>query len=183
MQRMGQQRHPGVESHQTRCGAVDGEIRPLAVGFEAQMGTARLEGCFKAPALDEPWLHRPGPIVRAGREEGACARRPLGLWTSTQRRGWAGPCDPTPLSRWARPTHVGGRCPSARGYAARGGTEGPSPAAARARLAPAVANGCPAGASQQAPTRRYPAAAGPLITHPREHTPGPVREQYRLSRR
>jgi hypothetical protein len=70
MQRMAPQYHHRVEAEQTGRGALHGTVRPLALGFEAEMGPTLLEGGFNGPALDERLHNRPWPIVGAGREGG-----------------------------------------------------------------------------------------------------------------
>ncbi|MBP0447742.1 hypothetical protein J8J14_23615 [Roseomonas sp. SSH11] len=48
------------QREQAWCGAGDGEVRPLALGFDAEVGTANplrastLERDFQLPVLDEP---------------------------------------------------------------------------------------------------------------------------------
>ena len=44
----------GEQAEQDRCGAQDRLIRPLALGFDAEMGAGFLEGDFDLPAADEP---------------------------------------------------------------------------------------------------------------------------------
>jgi hypothetical protein len=51
IQRLGQQRHHGVEPQQTGRRALYGTIRPLPLGLEAQMGAAFLEGRFNSTML------------------------------------------------------------------------------------------------------------------------------------
>lgn len=76
---MGQQRHHRGETDQTRSGALDGAIRPLTWGVEAQMGPALLEGRFNGPAFAELVHHRPWSIVEAGREVGSWVQAPCGI--------------------------------------------------------------------------------------------------------
>jgi hypothetical protein len=64
MQRMTQQCHDGVAAEQTGCGALHGTVRPLALGFEAEMGPALLEGRFNGPVFDDLLHDRPRAIVQ-----------------------------------------------------------------------------------------------------------------------
>src|SRR5215216_2434171 len=79
MQRMSQQGHHRVETEETWRSTLDGAIRPLALGFETQMGPALLEGRFNGPAFDEALHHRPWSIVGAGREVGSWSQAPRGI--------------------------------------------------------------------------------------------------------
>jgi hypothetical protein len=187
MQRMNQPRHHGVETDQTRRGMLDGTIRPLALGVEAQMGMTLLEGRIHGPACDAPWPHCPWSIVGAGRAGGSWHQAPVGIVDQhpadgPPRRAHALP-PPCPAGHVQLPSAA--MSPSARVGAARacGPPETPAPAAARAHLAPAAARWCPVGAARQAQTRRQPSAAGPPSAHPRAHTPGPVRGPWRVGRR
>ena len=65
-QRMGQQRHDRVEAEQTRGGALDHTIRPLAVCVDPKMSPALLEGGFDGPALDERLDERTWPSAGTG---------------------------------------------------------------------------------------------------------------------
>ena len=50
----GQEGDGGEQREQARGGASDGEVRPLPLGFDAEVGTGLLEGDLQLPALDEP---------------------------------------------------------------------------------------------------------------------------------
>ena len=51
---MGPEGYQGVEAEQRRRGSQDGFIRPLSLGFDAEMGSGFLEGDFDLPSADEP---------------------------------------------------------------------------------------------------------------------------------
>ena len=59
LQRVGGQCHPGKLPHQYRRGASDGSVRPLALGFHAQVSPHLLVGDFQFPAQHKP-LQDPG---------------------------------------------------------------------------------------------------------------------------
>src|SRR5215207_6280284 len=50
----GQERDQGEQPEQTRCRTGDGQVRPLALGLDAEVVTHFPEGDFHLPALDEP---------------------------------------------------------------------------------------------------------------------------------
>src|SRR5215218_2849554 len=50
----GQERDQGAQPKQTRCRTGDGQVRPLALGLDAEVVTHVPEGDFHLPALDEP---------------------------------------------------------------------------------------------------------------------------------
>lgn len=49
-----QQGDKGEQPKQAGRGAADGQIRPLAQGFDAEVSAGFLEGDLRRPALDEP---------------------------------------------------------------------------------------------------------------------------------
>src|SRR5512141_3194288 len=53
-ERMSSESNPGKEAQQKGCRASNSQVRPLALGLNAQVGTSFLEGHFKRPAHDEP---------------------------------------------------------------------------------------------------------------------------------
>ena len=50
---MGQQGHERIHAQQTRCSALNGRVRLLSLGLQAQMGTAFLKGRLDRPAFDK----------------------------------------------------------------------------------------------------------------------------------
>src|SRR5712692_5435047 len=79
------------ESQEGRCGAQNGQIRPLALRLHAQMGAHLMKGDFDRPTHDKPCqdLNRVGLLV--GTQHGpAWANLPSGSRISTQRRGTGG---------------------------------------------------------------------------------------------
>jgi hypothetical protein len=182
-----QQRHHRVENAQTGRGTLHGTIRPLALGFEAQMGTALREGRFNGPTLDE-WLHECAwLILGAGREVGLWKQAPFGiadkhpaegaapagrseshtavpLVTSTSRRR---PLDQRPRTR----------CQGV--WASR------SPCASCGARSP-VTRGRPLGPGRRGAAGTYKAASsrsGATNRPPGEHLPGPVRGHCSCGRR
>src|SRR4051794_22216425 len=62
----GQERDQGEQSKQAGRGAGDGQVRPLALGLNAEVVTHVPEGDFHLPALDEPGQD----LIRSGGEVG-----------------------------------------------------------------------------------------------------------------
>ena len=58
------------QAKQRRGGAQNGEVGPLALSFDAEMGAGVLEGDLKLPAGDEPLEDIDGSGVEIGTEEG-----------------------------------------------------------------------------------------------------------------
>ncbi len=114
---MGQQRHDGVETQQTGHRALDGTIRPLPLGFEAQMGAAFREGRFTAPALDELLHNRAWPIMGTGRDLSAWRQAACGI---AHEHPADGQHRLATLCRWSLPAPGGGCCTSACVCAAMG---------------------------------------------------------------
>ena len=48
------ERHEREQAEQRRRGAQDGQVRPLPLGFQAEMAAGFLEGGLNPPAADEP---------------------------------------------------------------------------------------------------------------------------------
>ena len=70
LQGVGGQGGPGEEAQQSRRGAGDGQVGPLALGLHAQMGARFLKGDLELPAQDK-LLQDLGPVRRrVGAEEG-----------------------------------------------------------------------------------------------------------------
>ena len=63
---MSQQGHPGEQAHQNRCCSSNGFIRPLALGFHAQMNAHFLESDFDLPTANKPLqdLQRASRLIR-----------------------------------------------------------------------------------------------------------------------
>ena len=59
-----------VEAKERRCCAQNGEIGPLTLSFNAEMGAGVLEGDLKLPARDEPLKDIDRSGVEIGREKG-----------------------------------------------------------------------------------------------------------------
>ena len=80
----------GEQTEQRRSGPKDCLVGPLALGFDAEMGTGLLEGDFDLPATDEPGED----IARTGIEIGCqeCLRIELAGWIAarSQRIGTGG---------------------------------------------------------------------------------------------
>jgi hypothetical protein len=68
MEGLGQQCDHRVQAEQARGGARDRAIRPLPLGFNAEMGSAFLKGGFDGPAFNECLHDFTWPIAGAGRE-------------------------------------------------------------------------------------------------------------------
>jgi hypothetical protein len=66
----GPQRDEGEQSEQGRGGAGDGEIRPLALGLDAEMFAGLLEGGRHGPAVDIPSEDVLRLGVKVGAQEG-----------------------------------------------------------------------------------------------------------------
>ena len=49
-ERLPKEGHETVETKEQRCRALNGQIRPLALGFQAYMSATFLEGGFQTPA-------------------------------------------------------------------------------------------------------------------------------------
>jgi hypothetical protein len=73
---MGQEGDQRKQAEQGRSGAGNGRIRPLALGFHAQMGAHLMKGDFHPPAADEPGQDLERHQVEIGRQHG------LGLETA-----------------------------------------------------------------------------------------------------
>ncbi len=58
------------QAKQSRGGAQSGEVGPLALSFDAEMGAGILEGDLKLPVGDEPSEDIDGSGVEIGTEEG-----------------------------------------------------------------------------------------------------------------
>ena len=70
---------PGEEPQQDGCGAGDGQIGPLALGFHAQVGSHLLESNFQLPAQDEPFQDL-GRVRRwVGAQQGLGGEGALGI--------------------------------------------------------------------------------------------------------
>ena len=55
LQSVGGQSGPREEAQQDGSGAGDGQVGPLALGFNAQMGSSFLEGDLQLPTQDKPF--------------------------------------------------------------------------------------------------------------------------------
>ncbi|MCL4266144.1 MAG: hypothetical protein KJ069_23245 [Anaerolineae bacterium] len=68
---MSQQRDQGKQAQQRRRCALDGPVRPLALGFQAQMRRRFFKGHFEPPTHSEPIqnLQRVSGLV-SGKESG-----------------------------------------------------------------------------------------------------------------
>ena len=87
----GQERDDGEQAGPAGRGACDGEVRPLALGLDAEMVAHFPEGDFHLPALDEPADDLQRVAARIGAESGAGgAKRFWGSRSSTQRMGGTG---------------------------------------------------------------------------------------------
>ena len=71
------------QAKQRRGGAQNGEVGPLALSFDAEMGACVLEGDLKLPAGDEPLEDIDGSGVEIGTEEGL--RLKLADWIADQQ--------------------------------------------------------------------------------------------------
>ena len=78
------------QAKQRRGGAQNGEVGPLALSFDAEMGAAFLEGDLQLPARDEPLEDIDGSGVEIGAEEGLRWSSPSGSRTSSHRIGTGG---------------------------------------------------------------------------------------------
>ena len=90
---VGDQDEPAEETEQDRGGAGNGGCRPLALGFDAQMGADLLEGNLHLPALQVGGEDGLGAPVGVGAEQGLGVRHPVGSRRSSQRKetvGWPG---------------------------------------------------------------------------------------------
>ena len=58
------------QAKQRRGGAQNGEVGPLALSFDAEMGAGILEGDLQLPAGDKPLKDIEGSGVEIGTEEG-----------------------------------------------------------------------------------------------------------------
>jgi len=67
-QAAGPERHEREQGEQARGGAGDGEVRPLALGFDAGVAADCCEGDLDGPAADEAaqYVEGIGGLVRAG---------------------------------------------------------------------------------------------------------------------
>ena len=82
LQEVGGQGGPGEETQQDGSGAGDGEVRPLVLGLQTQMGSDFLEGDLQLPTQDKP-LQDLGRVCRGvGAEESLRIDGALGI---TQR--------------------------------------------------------------------------------------------------
>lgn len=61
-----QDRRPSALHDWLRHGTLDGTIRPLVSGFEAQMVVVLFEGRVNGPVFGQLWRRRPWSIVGAG---------------------------------------------------------------------------------------------------------------------
>src|ERR1700694_3724905 len=66
---MGPEGDQREQAKQRRGGAQDGEVGPLALSFDAEMGAGVLEGDLKLPTGDEPLEDIDGSGVEIGGEE------------------------------------------------------------------------------------------------------------------
>ena len=70
MQAMGGQDEPTEETQPGGRGAGNRQIRPQALGLDAQMGTHLLEGDLHLPAAQVPGEEGPGVQVGIGAQQG-----------------------------------------------------------------------------------------------------------------
>ena len=70
LQRMGGYGGPGKEAQQSRRGAGNGQVRPLALGLHAQVGPHLLKGDLQLPAQDKPFQDLGRVRRRVGAEQG-----------------------------------------------------------------------------------------------------------------
>ena len=79
LQRVGGQGDPGEDSQQDGRGAGDGQVGPLALGFQAQVGPHLLKGNFQLPAQDKPFQDL-GRVRRGvGAQQGLGGEGALGI--------------------------------------------------------------------------------------------------------
>ena len=92
MKRIRQQRDPRKQAQEQWGGAGNGFIRPLTLGFHAQMTARFFKGDFQLPALDKLGDNECGVRRRVSREQGE--RGVLAQWIADQhptdrQRGFA----------------------------------------------------------------------------------------------
>lgn len=74
---MGKQRYEREQPQQRRRGAPNRQLRPLPLGFDAQMGTCFLEGHLQLPTLNKPLYNLRRRCIHVRAKQGL--RRKLAL--------------------------------------------------------------------------------------------------------
>src|SRR6266699_1088782 len=82
VQRLPKEGHQTVEAKEQRSRTLNGSIRPLALGFDAQMGAPFLKGDFQTPALHEVAHDLLCRLGRIGGKDGF--GRTLARWITSQ---------------------------------------------------------------------------------------------------
>ena len=105
LQHVGGQGGPGEEPQQDRSGACDGQVGPLALGLDAQVGSHLLKGNFQLPAQHKP-LQYPGRVLRrVGAEQGLRGEGALGVSDQHPANGYRGLAGAVPDCRLGGELH------------------------------------------------------------------------------
>ena len=67
---MGKESHEQKEPQESRCGAEDGRLRPLALRLDPQVFAHRMKGDFHLPAQDKPGQDLERRRLQIGTEQG-----------------------------------------------------------------------------------------------------------------